>query len=326
MDNKVILLTRADMAALMRPADYLTAVEQAFTAATQGRAHSPPPMHIDGLAGVFHAKGASLEAGRRYVALKFNGNFPGNPEQFGLPTIQGIVLLCDAVRGYPLAIADSVAITLGRTAAASALAARHLANADSSTLALIGCGDQALPHWQALQGLFAFNQLRLYDIEPARAHALAHKDMGDVEVSVASSVGDACRDADIIVTMTTAKTALLMEQHIGQGCFVAAVGADSPAKNEVDAALMASARIVVDSRAQCLAMGDLRHAVAAGMMREDATVVELADIVAGKAPGRTSAEEAIIFDSTGTALQDVAAMVMVYERALTANVGVFFNF
>ena len=121
----VLLLTRADVARLMAPADYLAAVETAFRLSKQGAAPSPPPMHIPGVDGGFHAKGAALWGDRKYVALKLNGNFPGNSQR-RLPTIQGVVLLCDAEDGILLAIIDSIEITLQRTAAASALAARSM--------------------------------------------------------------------------------------------------------------------------------------------------------------------------------------------------------
>src|SRR5262245_46471374 len=120
-----LLLSGADLAALMRPADYLAAVERAFRALGEGAAVSPPPMCVEAHTGAFHAKAASLTGARSYVALKLNGNFPGNPRA-GLPTIQGAILLCDADAGEVLAIMDSIEVTLRRTAAATALAARHL--------------------------------------------------------------------------------------------------------------------------------------------------------------------------------------------------------
>src|SRR5690349_16808733 len=122
-----LILSRSDIAALMRPADYLAAVETGFRALAEGRAQAPSPLAIPGQGGAFHAKGASLRLERPYAALKLNGNFPDNPSARGLPTIQGAILLCDGETGAVLAILDSIEITLRRTAAATALAARHLA-------------------------------------------------------------------------------------------------------------------------------------------------------------------------------------------------------
>ena len=162
-----LLLTRDDIATLLTPADYLAAVEHAFHLSAQKLVRSPPPMHIAGLGGAFHAKGASLLDDRKLCALKLNGNFPGNLAR-GLPTIQGIVLLCDAENGAPLALMDSIEITLRRTAAASALAARHLAREDAATLAVIGCGDQARPQTSALAQVIPLESGLAFDIDPAK--------------------------------------------------------------------------------------------------------------------------------------------------------------
>ena len=117
---ETLILTRADIARLMRPADWLGAVETGFQAAVDERAESPPPMAIEGSGGTFHAKGAGMQLDRHYVALKLNGNFPDNPRTTGLPTIQGAILLCDGETGSVLAVMDSIEVTLRRTAAATA--------------------------------------------------------------------------------------------------------------------------------------------------------------------------------------------------------------
>lgn len=116
-----------------------------------------------------------------------------------------------------------------------------------------------------------------------------------------------------------------MRGDVRPGTFVAAVGADNPKKQEIDPALMASGKIVVDILEQCAAIGDLHHAIEAGAVTIADVCAELGEIVAGRKPGRTSAEEIVIFDSTGTALQDVAAAAVVYERALHSGVGLSLN-
>jgi alanine dehydrogenase len=124
---EVLVITRSDIARVMKPGDFLNAVDQAFRAVAAGTANSPHPMHIPVMRGGFHAKGGSISLDRDYVAVKINGNFPGNPAELNLPTIQGAVVLSDGHNGCLLAILDSMEVTLWRTAAASALAARHLA-------------------------------------------------------------------------------------------------------------------------------------------------------------------------------------------------------
>ena len=313
----VIILPRSEVAALMTPADYLDAVEMGFGALHDGRATVPPPWHIAGDGGGFHGKGASLRLDRLYVALKLNGNFPGNGERHGLPAIQGAILLCDGETGSPLAIMDSIEVTLRRTAAATALAATFLARPDSSTVLICGCGDQAAAQIDALRGVLPLSQVLAFDRDRARAERLA----GDLPVTVADNLCDAARRADVIVTCTPATEAFLDADMVRPGTFVAAVGADAPHKSEIHPELMAAALVVADSLDQCMVMGDIHHAIAAGTMAAGDVHAELADLVAGTKPGRTSDAQITLFDSTGTAVQDVASAVRIYQRAIVAGAG-----
>lgn len=309
-----LLLSRSDIAGLMRPADYLEAVEAGFRAGEEGRAAAPAPLALAGDSGAFHAKGASLRLDRLYVALKLNGNFPGNPP--ALPTIQGAILLGDGGNGKLLAVMDSIEVTLRRTAAATALAARFLARRDSHTLLVCGCGAQAEAQLDALAEILPLRRCFAWDREFDRAEAFARKAARrGLEAVPVREVADAARGSDAIVTCTTAHRPFLMPADVGPGSFVAAVGADSPDKNEIHPKLMGKARVVVDALEQCLEMGDLRHAVGAGAMRPDDVHAGLGALVAGTAPGRTADDQIFVFDSTGTALQDVAAAAAIYERA-----------
>jgi|CXWL01.1.fsa_nt_gi ornithine cyclodeaminase/alanine dehydrogenase-like protein (mu-crystallin family) len=325
MTPPAILLSRDDVSGLMRPADYLAAVESAFSADKEGRAHAPSPMHIAGKGGDFHAKGASYDAGRPYVAVKLNGNFPGNFERTGLPTIQGAILLCDAQTGSILAIIDSIEITLQRTAAASALAARYLARANASTLFIIGCGDQAIPQAVALSEILPLQVCRAFDLDVKKAEKFSQdiaRQTGMV-CTVANEVGGvtAC---DVIVTCTTARSPILTLSDISPGTFIAAVGADSPEKHEIAPELMAAATVVVDVLSQCVEMGDLHHAIVAGALSVADVYADLGELVTGAKRGRFDESEIIIFDSTGTALQDVASAALAYERAIAGGVGTRF--
>ncbi len=321
-----LLLSGAHLAQLMRQSDYLAAVEHGFRAAREGRASSPPPMHLRAAAGAFHAKGASLQGARNYAALKLNGNFPENPSR-GHPTIQGAIILCDADTGAVLAIMDSIEITLRRTAAASALAARSLANPAAATLAVCGCGGQAWAQIEALTAVLPLKRVLVWDIDLAKARDFAARasEAFGLVFSAASSLRESTHPAHVIVTCTTARTPFLSEADVSPGAFIAAVGADNPEKSEIAPSLMASAAVIVDVLDQCLHMGDLHHAVEAGAMSAEQVRGELADIVAGARPGRLSAEEIVIFDSTGTALQDVASAALAYERACALGRGVPFT-
>lgn len=309
-----LLLSRAEIAALMRPSDYLEAVEAGFRAGSEGRATAPPPLALAGEGGAFHAKAALLRQGRTYAALKLNANFPDN--RAGLPTVQGAILLCDGGNGALLAVIDSIEVTLRRTAAATALAARLLARTDSETLLVCGCGAQGEAHVEALAEVSGLRRCFAWDRDLGRAEAFAAERRREgLEAVAVEQVGPAAAASDVIVTCTPAREPYLRADHVGPGSFVAAVGADSPEKSEIHPELMARARVVVDVLGQCLEMGDLGHAVRAGAMRPDDVHAGLGAILAGAAPGRTSDDQLFVFDSTGTALQDVAAAAAIYERA-----------
>ncbi len=323
MISSVLLLTRKDVVSLMRPADYLSAVEAAFRADKEGRAASPMPMHIDGEGGAFHAKGAAFTDERAYVALKFNGNFPQNMTRFGLPTIQGAIFLCDAGNGSLLAILDSIEVTLMRTAAASALAAKHLARDNARILSICGCGDQGRVQAAALADVISFEKAFVWDIDADKAAVFARameKTLG-FEFQPVERCRDGAFAADVIVTSTTAAKSFLTPADVAPGAFVAAVGADSPAKNEIAPTLMAAGKIVVDVLGQCADMGDLRAAIAADAVALDDVYADLGEIVTGQKPGRQSDRDIIIFDSTGTALQDVTSAALAYERAIDVGAG-----
>jgi ornithine cyclodeaminase/alanine dehydrogenase-like protein (mu-crystallin family) len=311
-----LILTKADIGRLMQPADWLEAVEAGFRAAAAGDAASPPPMALEGSGGTFHAKGASIRLGRHYAALKLNANFPDNPGAAGLPTIQGAVLLCDGGTGALLAVMDSIEVTLRRTAAATALAARYLAGR-SSTVLICGCGEQGAAQLIALRAVLPLQRALAWDRDLSRAEAFANE-MRDArfEVEPVAELPTDEQRCDVIVTATTAREPFLEPGHVQPGTFIAAVGADSPDKSELRPELMRGACVIADVVAQCVAMGDLHHAIAAGAMRPGDVHAELAELVTGAKPGRTSEDQVTIFDSTGTALEDVAAAASIYEKAM----------
>jgi ornithine cyclodeaminase/alanine dehydrogenase-like protein (mu-crystallin family) len=240
-----------------------------------------------------------------------------------LPTIQGVVGLFDGTDGRVLALMDSTEITAYRTAAMSAVAGMHLARPHSRAIAIIGCGVQGRYHLRSFKRAMALPTAIVFDRMPGAAAAFAHdlaRDL-DIDIRIAKSAGDAAAAADICVTCTTAREPVLFRGDVRPGTFVAAVGADNPDKQEMDPDLMAASTVVVDLLDQCAASGDLHHAIAAGAMRKTDVHGELAEIVAGIKPGRRSDSEIAIFDSSGTALQDVAVAVVAYEGAQASGLG-----
>lgn len=316
----MLLLNRSVVAALLRPDDYLTAVEGAFRAHGQGESLATGILHIDAHGGEFHIKASGLQLGRTYVGVKTNGAFWQNRAR-GLPYVHGGLLLFDGETGVPLALMDAVEITVQRTAAATAVAARYLARPESRVLTICGTGTQGRAQLRFLAGVLPVARVYAFGRTEAsvkRYAAEMQEELG-VEVAAVDDLPAAARQSDVVVTCTPSRAPLLGPGDVRPGTFIAAVGSDNPEKQEIDPALVAASVVVADLVEQCARVGELHHAIAAGLMRADDAYGELGEIVAGRKPGRTSATDVILFDSTGTALQDVAAAAVAYERAVAAG-------
>jgi ornithine cyclodeaminase/alanine dehydrogenase-like protein (mu-crystallin family) len=318
-----VFLTRDDVASLLSLDDCIEAVEGAFRMYGEGRTAAPGVLGMPVEGGGFHVKAGVLELSRLYFAAKLNANFPGNRDRFGLPTIQGVIALCDATNGSLLALMDSIEITTLRTGAATAVAARHLARADAAVMTVCGSGSQGRVSVRAVSRVRPIRSVFVWDIEESRAVQLAGAlAQAGTRVEAVTDWHAAARRSDIVVTCTPSTTPFVYEGDVRPGTFVAAVGADNPEKHEIAPGLLASAVVVTDVTAQCAAIGDLHHAIASGHMSAGGVHAELGAVVAGRAVGREHDRQVIIFDSTGTALQDVAAAAVVYERAMAGGTGV----
>jgi ornithine cyclodeaminase/alanine dehydrogenase-like protein (mu-crystallin family) len=303
-----LLLSRADVVSLLTLDDCIDAVERAFGELGRGSVDPPAVATVHAEGGAFHVKAARI--GDRFAA-KVNGNFFE-----AKPRIKGVVVLADARDGRVLAVLDSIAITALRTGAATAVAARRLARADARSVLVVGCGTQGRIQLEALRRVRSIERVYALDTDAKAAEAFA-RDKGAELVSRPV-------DADVVLTCTPSKSAILHD--VAHGTFVAAVGADSKEKQEITPALMARSKVVTDVTEQCATLGDLHHAIARGAMTRGDVHAELGDIVAGRRPGRESDDEIIVFDSTGMALQDVAAAAVAYERAVARRKGVEFAF
>jgi len=312
-----LLLSRSDVERLLTPDECIAAVEDAFRQHALGRAPPPGILGLHAEDGGFHIKAALLTLDRPYFAAKTNANFPHNGARHGLPTIQGIVVLCEAVTGQPLAVMDSMGITALRTAAATAVAAKYLARKECRTLLICGCGGQALSQLRAVLRVRSPGRILVYDqdAEKSRAFAAALGAETGLQITPVPDLPAAVAVSDIVITCTTARRWFIAREMVRPGTFVAGVGADNEDKQELDPALLAASKLVTDLTEQCAAIGDLHHAVAAGAMSPADVHAQLGEIVAGLKPARESEQEIIVFDSTGVALQDVAAAAAVYRRA-----------
>ena len=324
--SDIVLLSGHDLRSLLRPQLAIEALRDAYAAlahnpADQGRSVG---FMIEG--GSIHVKSGLLPGSHLAFASKVNVNLPDNLKLRGLPTIQGVVVVADAKDGRPLAIMESITLTGIRTAATAALAAGYGARKDSKQAAIIGCGAQAKYQLEALRAVFPLETVRVFDIDPARAEAFASQwSAASCVVRSTPSVAAAVAGADICVTCTTSKSPVLTEELDLRGSFVAAVGADNPDKHEIAPALMHRARVVVDDIEACASGGDLNHALRAGAVTKDHVHAELADLVAGRKRGRMAEEELVIFDSSGSGVQDVATAWAAYREASRTGTGVRFD-
>ena len=323
MDYSIRLLTKWDVERLLDIRSCIDGVENAFRLKGEGRPSHGGILGVPVAGGGFHAKAALLELSRPYFAAKINANFPENPLTRGLPTIQGVLVLFDASNGRPLAVMDSTAITTLRTAAASAVAANCLARREAHTATFVGCGVQARAHVAAISAVRGLERAFAFDLDEAKAITFARETqtLHAFEILVATDLGKATRNSDIVVTTTSAKRAFLGRDHLSSGAFVAAVGADNEHKQEIEVDLLRTSVIIADDLEQSATIGDLHHALDAGVVARSDVRATLDEVVAGVKPGRISEDEIIIFDSTGMAIEDVAAASIVFERAIADGAG-----
>jgi alanine dehydrogenase len=320
----MLILTRSQIAGLLNFEEYVQVVEDAFRAHAEGRSLEPALMHVSAPDGEFHIKAGGLLAPEPHFALKANGGFFRNRERYNLPNIQGMVILASAANGMPLAVMDSMEITIQRTGAATAIAARYLARPESAVCTMCGCGNQAriqlraMCHALPIRKAFAFG----LTLDEARSFATIMSGKLGIEVVPTADLQGAMARSDVCVTCTPAKKALVGPGDVPRGMFIAAVGADSPDKQELDARLLPAASVFGDLLAQCAEVGEFHHGIAQGLVRREDFRGELGALITGQVRGRTSAEEITIYDSTGTALQDAAAAVAVYRKAKAARIGV----
>lgn len=319
----MLLLSRNEIASLLTFDDYVRIVEDAFRLHAEGEAFEPALAHVDAVDGEFHIKAGGLRKPFPYFGVKMNGGFFKNQQRFGLPNIQGLILLSQADNGVPLAAMDSIEVTIQRTGAATAVAAKHLARSDSKVATICGCGNQGKIQLRALRHVLPLEKAYVWSPFPEEAErfAAAMTELLAMEVAPTPDLPAALGQSDVCVTCTPSRSPFLRRDWVPPGMFIAAVGADSPDKQELDADLVASCLVVADLRAQSAAVGESHHAIRGGLMTAEAIHAELGQIIAGMAKGRTSGGQRIVFDSTGTALQDVAAAAAVYERARALEIG-----
>ena len=249
--------------------------------------------------------------------------FADNPSKH-LPSHLATILLLDPETGALQAIMDGRYITEARTAAVSAVSARFLAKRDASTLAIIGSGVQARSHLEALAEVRQLTDVRVWSPKVLSRERFVSDVSGHVSVSVraTNTAEDAVRGADLIVLATSSTTPVLEERWVAAGAHVVSVGACRPDQREMDPALVARARLYVDSRAAALIeSGDVVMGLAGGLFTASHIRGELGEVVLGRTEGRTSDADVTIFKSLGMAVEDVVAADLVLRRAIEVGAG-----
>jgi len=277
----------------------LAAVEDAFRRMSAGQAQVAAVGHLafGDPPGDCHVKGGYLNGDDVFV-FKIATSFYRNPN-IGLPSSNGMMIIVSARTGENLALLnDRGYLTDLRTAMAGAIAARAIARSDAATLGIVGTGIQARMQAEQVSRALGIRTVVVWGRNPERRDALA-SDIGGEAVDLP----ELCALADIIVTATPSDRPLLSAEMVRPGTRIVAVGADSPGKQELETALVAKARIIVDSRPQCVAHGEAGWAVRAGLVRED-SLMELGALLAS--PVWFGEDEIVIADLTGVAVQDVA--------------------
>ena len=244
--------------------------------------------------------------------FKYVNGHPVNTRS-GKLTVTAFGVLADVATGYPLFIAEMTLLTALRTAATSALAARHVARPDSTVMALIGTGAQAEFQALAFKAVNGVKRIRYYDIDAGAMQKFARNLAGSgLVLEAAGSAADAALGADIITTATAAKTRieLVTESMVRPGMHLNAIGGDCPGKTEVAAGVLDHARIFVEYTPQTLIEGEIQSRAGSAD-----GVTELWEVIAGLKPGRRSATEVTLFDSVGFAIEDFAALRYVHDLA-----------
>jgi ornithine cyclodeaminase len=301
------IVTRGEILAALDETAALAAVEAGFRAYSAGKAQLMAVGHLgfSDPPGDCHVKGAYAEGDEVFV-VKLASSFYRNPD-IGLPSSNGFMVVVSARTGEVLALLhDEGALTDQRTAMAGAIAARAILKAGSTVLGIVGTGTQARLQAKLISRLLRLRTILAWGRNPDRAAALAMELDGQ-----AVNLADLCSRADLLVTTTPSTQPLLMVGMIRPGARIVAVGADCPGKQELDPQLLAKARILVDSRSQCVDHGDTGWAVRAGLV--DATsLLELGTYLAH--PIQFAAEDIVVADLTGVAIQDVAIARSVWRR------------
>jgi ectoine utilization protein EutC len=326
IDTSTVLLGQAQLRKLVPlDLDAIEQVEAAFKSLATEAVAMPPILRLDipEHAGEVDVKTAYLPRFPSF-AIKVSPGFFNNPS-LGLPSLNGLMLVLSARTGLTEAVLlDNGYLTAVRTAAAGAVASRWLARKDAKRVAIIGAGEQARLQLKALRLVRDIHHVTVWARERDRALEFARECEG-IECAVADSVSDALKHADIAITTTPSREPLIHARDLHSGLHITAMGSDAEHKNEIAPDVLTKARYVCDRLQQVRVLGELRHAIEAGVTNANTPYAELGQVIAQQAPGRTNDDEVTVCDLTGTGAQDTAIATLAIQRARAAKAGTIFH-
>jgi alanine dehydrogenase len=323
----VILLLDGETVAANAPMEPLVdAVEAAFAAYERGDATMPPKSYVDlpRYDGDFRSMPAYLRTDDWDAAgVKWVNSHPHNGARHDLPTVMGTMIYSDPETAVPLSIMDGTTLTTRRTGAAAAVATDHLAVEDASSLGLVGAGAQSYAQLDAIAAVRPIDTVVVADADADRARAFVDG-VDDRFDTRAGSIGEAAA-CDVLSTVTPVREPIVDAAAVGEHTHINAIGADAPGKHELADDLLGAAKLVVDDHAQCTHSGEINVPYENGRLTDADIHATLGEVVTGATSGRAAADDVSVFDSTGLAIQDVAAARVVYERATATGAGTRFD-
>lgn len=328
MTSRTLLLSQSEISQLITLKEAMHAVEQVFVDYENDKILLCPIVHADVDKGEFHIKAGGYKRGDNFFTTKINGGFFSNALSHNLPNILGLILLNSLEMGFPLAIMESSILTAMRTAAATGVAIKYLAHPESKIATLCGCGKQAFWQLQALkerlpsiEKTFVFSK----DFAKTTSFAKHMSEKLEIEIVPTDSLQSVLKQSQICITCTPSRKFIIGKDMLPSDIFIAAVGADSPDKQEIDPLIFENAKVVADIKEQAMAVGDVHHALKLNIVNPN-HIMELGKIVSNGFQREEDLRGITIFDSTGTAMQDTALASVVYKKAVDNNIGTHFQF
>jgi alanine dehydrogenase len=312
---ETLILTQREIKELLTMKDTMQAVERAFAMHGRKAIQMPPKVYLTFNKGDLRAMPAFMDG---HAGVKWVNSHTENPKK-SLPTVMALLIYSDPETGFPLAVMGAMHLTNMRTGAAGGIAAKYIARKNSRIFGFIGCGTQAYTQILALKEVFEIEEVKAYDISENRTREFVDfcKKM-EIE-AVAVSLEKSC-DCDVLTTATPSREPVVRKEWIKAGTHINAIGADAAGKQELEDAIVANAKVIVDDVQQALHGGEINVPISKGIIKPNHIHATLGEIILGK-QGRENEDEITIFDSTGLAIQDIATASVVFEMAVKKGVG-----